>query len=120
MGAGIRGGEGARGAERGDPDAAAKGAKDRAWAYAKCAEIIDARVGAHPRPVPSFYHRNLGICRQRLWQATGDDAHRDAMVAAFRAYVDGARRFPEVRREDGFDAISDIVRAADEGRREGV
>ena len=110
----------ARGAERGDPDAAAKGAKDRAWAYAKCAEIIDARVEAHPRPVPSFYHRNLGICRQRLWRATGDDAHRDAMVAAFRAYVDGARRFPEVRREDGFDAISDIVRAADEGRREGV
>ena len=32
-----------------------------------------ARRGAC-RPVPSFYHRNLGICRQRLWQATGDDA----------------------------------------------
>ena len=107
----------ARGAERGDNRAAAKAAKDRAWAYAKCAEIIDARVEAHPRPVPAFYHRNLGICRQRLWQVTGDDAQHDAMVVAFRAYVESAERFPEVRNEGGFDAISDIVRAADEGRR---
>ena len=109
----------ARGAERGDPDAAAKGAKDRAWAYAKCAEIIDARVGR----TPDLCRRSTTGTWAYVGKGYGGDGGRRASrrdgggVSSVR---DGARRFPEVRREDGFDAISDIVRAADEGRREGV
>ena len=106
--------------ERGDPDAAAKGGEgSRVGVRQVRGDHRRARRGA-PQTCAVVLPPEPGHMSAKV--AAGDGGRRAsrAMVAAFRAYVDGARRFPEVRREDGFDAISDIVRAADEGRREGV
>ena len=90
---------------------------DVVWAFERCVEVIEGCLESHPRPVPSFYYRNLGICHQRLWgMQPAKQEHHAAMIRAFRGYINAGSTEPNIRNEGGFDAISDIVRQADEGR----
>mmetsp|Transcript_33922 Transcript_33922/g.54423 ORF Transcript_33922/g.54423 Transcript_33922/m.54423 type:complete len:155 (-) Transcript_33922:133-597(-) len=90
---------------------------DAVWAFERCVELIEWCVERHPEPVPSFYFRNLGICHQRLWgmQPTKQE-HHEAMIRAFRGYIDVGKDDPKVQQEGGFDAVVDIVRKADAGQ----
>ena len=94
----------------------AKETEDVVWAFERCVELIEWCLTAHPKPVPSFYYRNLGICYQRLWavQPAKQEHHR-AMIRAFRGYLEIGYADPTVRNEGGFDAVEQIVRKADQG-----
>ena len=96
----------------------AKEMEDVAWTFERCVELIEWCVGGHPKPVPSFYFRNLGICYQRLWSVQpAKQEHHGSMIRAFREYLEIGYADPNVRREGGFDAIEQIVSRADRGER---
>ena len=99
--------------ESGDDDSKAK--DDRVYAFETSAAIIEACVSEHPPPVPSFYYRNLGICRQRAWGERREKTeHHAKMVTAFKAYL-AAVDAEGGEREGGYDAIAGIVLEAERG-----
>jgi len=94
---------------------ASKAKDDRVYAFETSAAIIEACVSEHPPPVPSFYYRNLGICRQRAWGERREKTeHHAKMVTAFKAYL-AAVDAEGGEREGGYDAIAGIVLEAERG-----
>ena len=86
---------------------------DSEWAFKRCVEIISWCVSEHPKPVPSFYWRNLGICYQQLGgrNESLSREHHSNMLSAWTRYVDLGRRKQAVRMEYGYDAIARVVAA---------
>ena len=85
---------------------------DSTWALERCVEIIGWCVSEHPKPVPSFYWRNLGICHQQLLVARKNlmnTNHNSKMLSAWTRYVESGQTDEVVRMEEGYDVIAHIV-----------
>jgi hypothetical protein len=50
-----------------------KETEDAVWAFERCVELIEWCLGAHPKPIPSFYFRNLGGALQGLYKLNAAD-----------------------------------------------
>ena len=89
-----------------------KAMDDSTWALERCVEIIGWCVSEHPKPVPSFYWRNLGICHQQLLVARKNlmnTNHNSKMLSAWTRYVESGQTDEVVRMEEGYDVIAHIV-----------
>lgn len=89
-----------------------KAMDDSTWPFERCVEIIGWCVSEHPKPVPSFYWRNLGICHQQLLVARKNlmnTNHNSKMLSAWTRYVESGQTDEVVRMEEGYDVIAHIV-----------